>query len=108
MDTNFINSDESSNKRWAIWDRQQRNTANKSHFADKQISKAYAIKYALEAAVEGTFFDLTYNKNSIVVKVQNLVVKDALNFFELEKQWAAEGISKKASKKTNSVLYHVV
>ncbi len=106
MRTVVLNTEEASNKFWALQDRRMRNHVNKTLYTTAQQIRLERIKLALELCVRGTVYDVSFGKRSASVKVQNgAYITDNKMLALLEADWEKEGIYKKVS--AQGFQYHL-
>jgi len=104
--TAVIDTKESPVPYWAILDRRVRNSANKSLYTTKQITRAIRLQDALRGFYNGTFYDEpSYGTTGISVKVGNPHVTDKRGLKAYEDLLTQEGITKKVS--GQGVLYRI-
>ncbi len=97
MKATFINTEEAPNKWWAWQDAKMRSIANASHFTETQKIRAQRMRYALELAYNGRFFDPKLGKRGITIKIESARIRDKKVLKELEAGYELEGIQKKVS-----------
>jgi hypothetical protein len=97
MKTTFINTEEAPNKWWAAQDARMRSIANASHYADSAKIRAERMRYALELAYAGRFFNPKYGKRGITIKIENARVRDRKILQQLEADYALQGVLKRVS-----------
>jgi CO dehydrogenase/acetyl-CoA synthase alpha subunit len=105
MHTTILNTDESTNKWWALQDRRNRNIANSSHYTLTERTRAERMRQVLMLVYSGKVYDVGYGKKSSSIKIQNWTVRDKKLLAELETDWEKEGITKKES--PQGVQYHI-
>ncbi len=97
MKTNFINTEEAPNKWWAAQDARMRSIACASHYPEKQKIRAERMRYALELAYAGRFFDPKFGKRGITIKIEGARVRDRQILKALETDYEKEGVIKRVS-----------
>lgn len=91
---------------WAILDRRANNSANKTLYTTKQVTRAIRLLDALPNFYRGTFYDEpSYGTTGISVKVGNPQVADRKGLRAYEALLEAEGITKKITKQ--GILYRI-
>ena len=64
--------------RFAAIDAQRRNTNNKSHYTQAQITKAVTVRDLMDTAFSYTNLFINYRKKFIAIKAEGARVKDAV------------------------------
>jgi hypothetical protein len=96
MQAKFINTEESSNKSFAAYDRRMRNIANASHYTEAERVRAERMRMALTLVYAGVVYTPSYGTTGVSIKVVGFVA-DAKNLKALEADWAEQGVIKKES-----------
>ena len=97
MRTTFINTEEATNKWWAAQDARMRSIANASHYSQKEKIRAEGMRYALELAYAGRFFDPKYGKKGITIKIEGARIRDKDTLKALETDYDKQGVVKRVS-----------
>lgn len=97
MKTSFINTEEAPNKWWAAQDARMRSIANASHYPEREKIRAERMRYALELAYAGRFFDPKFGKKGITIKIESARIRDKQILRELEGLYEKEGVVKRVS-----------
>lgn len=106
MKTATLDTPASSTPFWAILDRRARNSANKTLYTAKQITRAIRLMDALPNFYNGTFYDdPSYGTTGISIKVGEPRVRDAKGLRAYEALLEQEGITKKVTKQ--GILYRI-
>lgn len=105
MKTAVLNTEEAQNKRWAAQDARMRNIANKSLYTQAMQIRVERMMMAM-TLVYGykTIYD-AYGKKGVSIKIDRAYVKDNKNLALLEKDWTAQGVTKKVSEQ--GVIYRL-
>lgn len=97
MKAHIIDTKEAPVKWWAAQDARQRNLNNKSQYSHKVHARVERMMLALELVYNAKNIYEAYGKKGISIKVDNPQVVDRKNLRLLEEEWAAAGVTKKAS-----------
>ena len=97
MKVQVIDTKEAPVKWWAAQDARQRNLNNKSQYSSKVQARVERMKIALEMVYQARGVYDSYGKKGISIKVEAPCVVDPKNLTLLEAEWAAAGVTKKAS-----------
>lgn len=96
MKAHYINTEESSNKRFAAYDRRMRNIANASHYTEAERIRAERMRMALMCVSRGIVYEPSYGKTGISIKVVGFIT-DPKALKLLEQDWTEQGVIKKES-----------
>lgn len=80
---------------FAQQDARRRSLVNESHFSRQIKLKAERMRLALEMLYHSKEISITYNKESVRVKVHNAYPRDRMLLAEWESTWAQDGIEVK-------------
>ena len=105
MKTVTLNTEEAQNKRWAAQDARMRNIANKSRYSQAIQIQIERMKMAMTLVYAASGIYEAFGKKGISIKVDGARVKDNKNLALLEKDWTAEGVTKKVSEQ--GVIYRL-
>ena len=103
MKATVIDTVEAPNKWWAAHDARMKNIANASKYSEKDKIRAERMKVVLEMVYKAKAVYISYGKTGISIKVDHAVVLDRKNLRLLEKDWTAEGVTKRQSEQ--GVIY---
>ena len=96
MQARNINTEESKNKAFAVYDRRMRNIANSSHYTEQQRVRAERMRMALMLCYAGVVYEPSYGTTGVSIKVTGFV-SNRSSLRELEADWAAQDVIKKQS-----------
>ncbi len=105
MKTSVLDTQESTNKRWAAQDARMRNIANASHYSEQTKIRTERMKYALELVYAAKNIYVAFGKKGVSIKVDSAFVKDNKTLALLEQDWDAQGVTKKVS--AQGVIYRL-
>jgi hypothetical protein len=105
MKTSVLDTQESTNKRWAAQDARMRNIVNASHYSEQTKIRTERMKFALELCYKAKNIYVAFGKKGVSIKVDNAWVKDNVNLALLEQDWEAQGVTKKVS--AQGVIYRL-
>jgi hypothetical protein len=97
MKVQVLDTKEAPVKWWAAQDARQRNLNNKSQYPAKVQARVERMKLALEMVYRARGIYDSYGKKGISLKVDGPSIVDPKNLTLLEQEWAALGVTKKAS-----------
>jgi hypothetical protein len=97
MQTQFLKTEEASNKQWAAQDARQRNLNNKSHYAYAVQTQVERMKMVLSVLYTARGIYEAYGKRGISIKLDRASIRDRRNLELIEAEWAEQGITKRVS-----------
>ena len=105
MKAKALQTEEASNKWWAVQDRRMRNAANATLYSETEKVRAERMRVALGEVYSGTVYEPSFGKRGISIKVAKASVADRKNLRSLEAQWDSQGVIKKIS--TQGIIYNI-
>lgn len=89
----------------AARDAAQRSYAASTHYSEKQKIAAERMKLALEMMYSARAFHLNYRDRFIAIKLDRPTVRDRKNLAQMETEWAAAGVVKRAT--AQGIIYRI-